>query len=62
MIELMKLKIENDPIIANELVKFLSLNNDNESVKKLEKDHLNIKQELKATQKDIKEGLKSMYK
>ena len=61
MNDFMKLKFDNDPIIANELVKFLSLNNDNEFVKKLEKNQLEVKQELKVAQKDMKENLKAIH-
>ena len=60
MTELIKVKFDNDPIIANELVKFLALNNDNETVKKIEKENIEIKSDVKTAQKDMKEGLKAM--
>ena len=60
MTEMIRIKFDNDPIIANELVKFLSLNNDNESVKRIEKESNDLKIEVKGAQKDMKEGLKAM--
>ena len=57
---MVKLQFANDPAIANELVKFLSLNSEFDKVKQLEITNSELKVELKTAQKDIKEAVKSV--
>lgn len=55
-----KVQLSNDPTIANELVKFLSLNSEFEKVKQIKLDNVELKAELKNAHKDIKEAVKSV--
>ena len=55
-----KLQFGNDPAIANELVKFLSLNSEFDKVNQLEADNIELKKELKLAQKDMSEAVKSV--
>jgi predicted nuclease with TOPRIM domain len=55
-----KVQLSNDPTIANEVVKFLSLNSKFEKVKQIELDNVELKTEFKNAHKDIKEAVKSV--
>ena len=57
---MVKIQFANDPAIANELVKFLSLNSEFDKVKQLQADNLELKNDLKSAQKDVKEAVKAV--
>lgn len=59
MNEISRLKIENDPCVSNELVKFLSLNTEYDNIKQLEKDNNELKVEIATARRETKEAVET---
>ena len=59
MAEIRKIGFTNDPVVSAELVKFLALNTEFDTIKKLVDENVKLKQECEQAKKDAKEATRA---
>ena len=59
MTSIREIGFSNDPIVSSELVKFLSLNTEFDTIKRLADQNQVLRQEIEQAKKDVKESTKS---
>ena len=61
MTSIREIGFSNDPVVSSESVKFLALNNEFDTIKRLAEQNQVLRQEIEQAKKDVKESTKSAF-